>query len=67
MYISDLITVSGYLHTAGFKTAEELILPSVYTNLLDIEQALKLRKTTKRHTKFVPREPISLRISLVQG
>ena len=31
MYISDLITVIGYLHTAGFKTEEELILPSVCT------------------------------------
>ena len=30
MYISELFTVVGYLHTAGFKTAEELILPSVY-------------------------------------
>ena len=29
MYISELFTVVGYLHTAGFKTAEELILPSV--------------------------------------
>ena len=29
MYISDLITVVGYLHTAGFKTTKELIVPSV--------------------------------------
>ena len=29
MYISDWFTVVGYLHTAGFKTAEELIVPSV--------------------------------------
>ena len=35
MYISDLITVIGYLHTAGFKTAEELILPSVLTEQVD--------------------------------
>ena len=30
MYISELFIVVGYLHTAGFKTAEELIFPSVY-------------------------------------
>ena len=34
MYISDLFTVVGYLHTAVLKTAEELILPSVHCLIL---------------------------------
>ena len=33
MYISELFTVIGYLHTAGLRTADELIVLSEYVGL----------------------------------
>ena len=48
MFISDLFTVVGYLHTAGFKTAEELFVPSVY----DSDKLADMR-TTSPSTKGV--------------